>query len=143
MLLNYRMRFYIALFFCLVLTLPACNSDEDTPPGIIELHHMASLLTDVAIIDGSLNNLSQQPDTLRLHGLHLYIAVFKLHHTDSVQFKKSLQYYANRPDLLVRIYDGVNHRLSKKLDSVQKQAILPRKQITAPNIQQQHVIPPK
>jgi len=121
MLLNYRMRFYLVLFFCVSTFFISCSqNNRKIPDGIIPEHDMAELLTDVHIVDGSLYNIPQVPDSIRKHGLGLYLAVFKIHNTDSVQFKKSVKFYSTRPDILNEIYGGINTRLTKKLDSLAK-----------------------
>jgi hypothetical protein len=116
MVLNYRMRFYLVLFFCGLSFLLSCSDNKSVPGDVIKQHQMALLLTDIHLVDGTVYNLPSIPDTLAKHGLGLYLAVFKMHHTDTAEFKKSLQFYSTRPDLLVDIYTGVVDRL----DSLQK-----------------------
>jgi len=84
----------------------------------MNMHQMASLLTDIHTVDGNMANLSMQPDSLVKHGMGLYLAAFKMHHTDSAAFRRSLQYYSHHPDQLAIIYDGVGIRLKKRLDSL-------------------------
>lgn len=120
MLLNYRMRFYLILFFCVSLIFTSCKDDRKIPADIIPEHAMAELLTDIHIVDGSLYEVSQMPDTLAKHGLATYMAVFKANHTDTTQFKKSLKFYTTRPEILIEIYNGIGRRLQKKIDSLQK-----------------------
>src|ERR1700761_6072235 len=117
MVLNYRMRFYIILFFCSVCFLFSCGSGNE-PAGIIPEHEMAQILTEIHIVDGSMAMVSIQPDSLVKHGMGLYLGLFKVHHIDSVQFRKSMVYYAAHPDVLYGIYIGVNLRLQHKLDSL-------------------------
>jgi hypothetical protein len=114
------MRFYKILFFCLLLFLLGCNSEEKPPVDVLNRHHMALLLMDMHIIDGTLYNMPQQPDTLAKHGLAMYYALFKAYHTDSTQFKKSLRYYTTHPIELNLIYNGILDRLKVKADSLQK-----------------------
>jgi len=119
MVLNYRMRFYIVLFFCAGCFFMGCSENNDYPDGL-PMHQVAEILTDIHIVNGSLYNVSNQPDSVLKHGMGLYLEVFKIHHTDSATFRKSLQYYSTRPDLLDIIYTGVSTRLTKKLDSLKK-----------------------
>lgn len=114
------MRFYIILFFCLAAFFISCNTKDEIPADILNLHDMAGVLTDIHIVDGSLYSVPQQPDSMAKHGLGLYIAVFKVHHTDTAQFKKSMRYYSLHPDKLNTIYDDVIKGLTKKVDSLQK-----------------------
>ncbi len=81
---------------------------------------MVQLMVDVHIVDGSLYNIDPAPDSLYKYGVNQYIAVFKKHHTDSVQVKRSLKYYTIHPDKLETIYADVTQILQKKLDSVNK-----------------------
>ena len=115
MVLNYRMRFYLILFFCGLGFLFSCGEDKKIPGNIIPMHQMSLLLTDIHLVDGSLYNLPPIPDTLSKHGLGLYMAVFKLHHIDTTQFKESLKYYSEHTDLMNDIYAGVTARLDSTL----------------------------
>lgn len=112
--LNYRMRNYINLFFLLMLFLSACGGKK-VPPEIIQPNEMAGVLTDVHLVDGSIYSMpNQTPDTLYKYALDRYTRVFKQHQTDSVQFKKSLQYYSKHPDKLDDIYTQVVQNLEEK-----------------------------
>ncbi|RKR85537.1 uncharacterized protein DUF4296 [Mucilaginibacter gracilis] len=114
------MRFYLILFFCVGFLFTSCSDGKKIPSDVIPEHDMAELLTDIHIVDGSLYDLPQMPDTLSKHGMGLYLAVFKVHHVDTTLFKKSIKFYSTRPDLLGEIYTGITERLQKKIDSLQK-----------------------
>jgi hypothetical protein len=81
---------------------------------------MAPLLTEIHMVDGSMYNLMQTPDTLYKYGTAKYLAVFKKYHTDSVQFRKSFKYYTAHPDLLQNIYEQVSKNIKQKTDSLNK-----------------------
>jgi hypothetical protein len=119
MLLNYRMRFYLILFFCVSVFFISC-SDKKIPDDVLPIHQMAALLTDIHIVDGSLYEVPQQMDTLTKHGLGMYMAVFKMHHVDTATFKRSINYYSSQPILLNQMYVGIEQRMQKKIDSLQK-----------------------
>jgi hypothetical protein len=113
------MRYYIILFFLIPVFLLSCGKKE-APPGILKADNMVSLLTDVHLVDGSLYSVPQQPDTLYKVGLNKYLNVFKLHHTDSLQFRNSMQYYSMHPDEMEEIYTQVTQNLQNKLDTLNK-----------------------
>ncbi len=118
-LLNYRMRSYKKLFFLLPLFLLACKNKNE-PQGIISQDDMVGILVDVHIIDGSLFEMPQQPDTLYKYSINKYLNTFKSHHTDSATFRRSYAYYARKPDELLAIYDKVLPILKGKVDSLAK-----------------------
>ena len=113
------MRKYNRLFFSVLIFLVACKS-TGTPNGIIKQDQMTDLLTDIHIVDGSLYNVLQVPDTLYKYGNGKYMGVFKKYHTDSVRFKKSFKYYAANPDKLEAIYEQISKNLKQKSDSLTK-----------------------
>ncbi len=113
------MRNYIKLFFLVPVFLAACSGSK-VPPGIISQDDMAGVLTDVHIADGSLYSLSQVPDSLYKYSAGRYMAVFKKNHTDSVQFRKSMQYYTMHPDRLEDIYAVVLKNIQDKITEVNK-----------------------
>jgi hypothetical protein len=110
---------YITLFFSVTFFLFSCKGDK-TPEGLINHDRMIGLLTEVHLVDGSMYSVSQNPDSLYKYGTDRYLTLFKKFHTDSVQFKKSLQYYATQPAELQTIYEMVQEELKNKTDSLNK-----------------------
>jgi hypothetical protein len=108
---------YIILFFSVSLFLCACNGNKNAN-GIIDQHTMVGLLTEVHIVDGGLYSVAQTPDSLQKYGAAKYLSLFNKYHTDSLQFRKSLQYYTKQPTVLLAIYDEVLKNLKKKADSL-------------------------
>lgn len=110
---------YNRLFFSVLIFLAACNGGK-TPEGIIKKEQMINLLTEVHIVDGSMYNVMQLPDSLYKHGTNTYLALFKKYHTDSAQFRKSFKYYSTNPEILRAIYEQITKNLKFKTDSVNK-----------------------
>lgn len=110
---------YIALFFLVSSFLFSCKGDKKGT-GIIDHDRMTSLLTEVHLIDGRMYTMMQSQDSLNKYGTSKYDALFKRYHTDSVQFKKSLKYYALQPGELQKIYDQILENLKHKTDSLNK-----------------------
>ena len=108
---------YITLFFSVLLILSACKHGK-TSDEIIGQKEMTGLLTDIHIVDGTMYAVMPNPDSLYKYGTGKYLALFKKHNTDSVQFKKSLRYYAGQPVELLAIYDQVLKNIKTKLDSL-------------------------
>ena len=112
---------YIILFFFGLLFSTAC-SDSSAPKDVLDKPQMLSLLTDVHIIDGELYNVAQQPDSLYKFGTNKYKAVFKKHHTNDAQFRKSLEYYTRQPEVIQDIYDTLTVVVQRKIDSTNKKS---------------------
>jgi len=110
---------YNKLFFSVLIFLAACSGNK-TPNGILAQDEMANLLTDIHIIDGTMYNVMQQPDSLYKYGTDKYQMVFRKYHTDSLQFKKSFRYYASHPEKLATIYEQITLNIKQKTDSVNK-----------------------
>ena len=110
---------YNKLFFSVLILLVACSGNK-IPKGIIAQDKMTGLLTDIHIIDGTMYNVMQVPDSLYKYGIDKYQMVFRKYHTDSVQFKKSFQYYAENPEKMQAIYEQITVNIKQKSDSVNK-----------------------
>jgi hypothetical protein len=110
---------YNKLFFSVLIFLAACK-EAKTPNGIIQQARMTDLLTEIHIVDGSMYNVMQLPDTLYKYGSNKYLAMFKKYHTDSIQFKKSFKYYSSNPELMQSIYEQITKNIKTKSDSVTK-----------------------
>jgi len=111
---------YIILFFSATLILSACKHGTTDQP-IIEREQMVGLLTDLHIVDGGMYNMvSINADTLYKYGTARYLALFKRHHVDSSEFRRSLRYYAGKPVELEAMYDEILKHLADKTDSANK-----------------------
>ncbi len=111
------MRKYIILFFTISFFLLACNKYKPAKP-IIDQPHMVILLTELLIVDGSMYNVSNVPDSMYKYGFGKYQALFKKHHTDSAQFNRSFKYYTTNESELLLIMDKVQDNLKNKSDSI-------------------------
>ena len=54
---------YITLFFSAALFLCACNG-KSIPKDVLQPNAMANILTEIHIIDGTMYNVIQAPDSL-------------------------------------------------------------------------------
>ena len=110
---------YNKLFFSVLIFLIACHGNK-TPDGILDQEQMTNLLTDIHVVDGSMYNVLQIPDSLYKYGTDKYLIVFKKYHTDSIQFKKSFKYYTTNPEKLATMYEQVAKNIKQKSDSLNK-----------------------
>lgn len=90
-----------------------CSSDS-VPDKVIKRDEMIALLTDVHVADGYINSIPV--DSATKISPVLYSSILAKHHTDSVQFAKSLNWYTLHPHLLQDLYKTV----SANLDTLQK-----------------------
>ena len=113
------MRKHNILFFLALLFLGACIGN--VPAGIIKQDKMVNLMVDVHIVDGSISQIDyQEPDSVYKYGINRYLKVFKNHHTDSLQFKRSLEYYTLHSERLEEMYAEIWQILQAKSDSINK-----------------------
>jgi len=120
------MRKYIILFFSALLFLFACKWGS-TPPGILKPDDMVKVMVAVHLVDGSISIINApNGDSLYKFGAGRYQAMFKSMHTDSAQFRKSLQYYTKHPDQFETMYEQIVKILQAKDDSVNKPPPLPK-----------------
>jgi Domain of unknown function (DUF4296) len=110
---------YIILFFSVTAFLSSCIGDNNSA-GIIKHDRMINLLTEFHMLDGRLYSVAASPDSLYKYGNGRYAALFKKYHTDSVQFRKSYQYYTTQPTELQAMYLQIMKNLKQKSDSLGK-----------------------
>jgi hypothetical protein len=110
---------YNRLFFLVLLFLAACKQTS-RPGGIIDQERMTKLLTDIHVVDGSVYNMLQMPDSLYKNGTGRYLAVFEKYNTDSIQFKRSFKYYTANPEVMATMYEQIADNLKQKTDSLNK-----------------------
>jgi len=90
------------------------------PKDIIQPDKMTRLMVDMSLVDGNLLNITQAPDSLYKYGMGNYLAMFKKHHTDTLNFKRSFTYYTKNPEKLDAIFNNVIKILQAKSDSLSK-----------------------
>jgi hypothetical protein len=108
----------IVVILCLVI-LFSCRSKTAVPDGIIPVKEMTNVLWDVMMADELV--MQQYPvDTVNKRfdtSIVLYQQIAQAHNTTQQQFKKSLQFYQSRPELLQIILDSLQQRTTVPLPS--------------------------
>ena len=98
--------FAIALIFIF-----SCASKTAVPDGILPVAKMTNLMWDVMGADALVSQKYPLDSTKRFDtSVILYQQITKAHGTTQAQFKKSLQFYESRPDLLQIILDTLQKR---------------------------------
>lgn len=114
------MRKYIVLFFSSLIFMCSCKYGR-TPAGILKPDDMVKVLVEVHLVDASIVNINYpQQDSMYFYSISRYLQTFKRMRTDSAQFKRSLKFYAQRPEQLQDIYTDVVKILQDKNDSLMK-----------------------
>lgn len=99
--------------FALILFQSCTRTEGPVPKEIISPDSMVSILVDVHLAEAA-SNVSRINDVQRFSASDLYPVIFKTHHTDSVAFRKSFDYYLEHPKKLDKIYEQVINELSKR-----------------------------
>ena len=105
--------FFTTLISVLILFQSCARIDGPVPKEFIAPDSMASILVDVHLAEAAANTASVN-DLQRFSASDLYPVIFKTHHTDSIAFRKSFEYYQNHPKKLDKIYEQVINELSKR-----------------------------
>ena len=110
--MNKRLAFLLPFLF-----LYACSTKQSVPKDILPPAKMQSILWDTfrademalyyQFKDSSYARLTKREE--------LYQKIFQVHHITKDQFKRSLQFYQSRPDLLKTILDSLQKQSDKAL----------------------------
>lgn len=95
--------FLLSSFFFTI----SCNRSAES--GFLSKNEMASLLTEVHLIDGYMNSLPV--DSTRKIIESMYEEVFLKYQIDSTEFKRNLTHYLQNPVVAKEIYGIVNSKL--------------------------------
>ena len=106
------MRIVVILAVC---TLFSCSNKKEVPKEVLPVKDMTNVLWDMMLADELANKQYGYDATpVKLDtNIVLYQQVMQAHHTTQGQFKKSLQFYQSRPDLLQVIIDSLQKRAEK------------------------------
>ena len=103
----------IAGLLAILLILAGCSDKDKIPSGILPKAKMEDLLWDMIQAD-QFSALYLAKDSarinLKMEDLRLYQQVFRLHQVSRDEFRKSLRYYEDRPDLIRTVFDSLLSR---------------------------------
>lgn len=100
----------------ILLLLFSCSSQEPTsiPANILSKEKMAKLLTDVHILEASMNlNLSNEIRSVNENREETMLAVLKKDEVTREQYDESFQFYSEHPELFGEVYKLVLSNLSE------------------------------
>jgi len=96
------------------MMLGACNNRQD--PDVIDRDTYKEILKEIILANTSIQQLKKKDSSAnKLIGL-----IYKKYHVDSIQLKKTTDYYSGKPEILVEIYQEIKDEFSHKKDSLQK-----------------------
>lgn len=104
-----------AFYLFTLLLLVSCSKKEEVKPStILDAKTMTSVLAEVHFTEATIQirNLNSTDSTKKI-AYQYYKNVFDKNKTDVVTFKKSFDWYKDRPELFTVIYDSVLTRISE------------------------------
>jgi Domain of unknown function (DUF4296) len=126
-----------AVVFSLLLGLISCTARHSLPSDIIPIDSMENVMRDVVqadqfaqvyLLKDSLLKDSLKKRNVKVETLQLYDEVFRIHRVSRESFKKSMEFYAARPDLTKIILDTLSARgLRDKSFSYRRMITIPKK----------------
>ena len=95
-----------------LLFLLACGEKTNVPKDVLAVPQMTDVLWDMMLADELVaNNLPIDTGSVRFDtSIVIYSQIAEAHNTTQAQFKKSLNFYKTRPDLMKVILDTLNNR---------------------------------
>lgn len=101
------------IFFAfVVLFIFSCSNSKQPPTDIIPRDTLISVIVDMHIADVILLNPNVQSKISDISSNKLYQTVLNKYNITRERFNKSMDYYANNPEVLDSIYDIVIERLN-------------------------------
>lgn len=96
------------IFALIVLfSILSCNPDKDVPKGILPPGKMQHIMWDMLQVDGlasySFDTMMRKP----AKRMELYSTVLNTHKISKETFRKNIQFYESRPDLLKIVLDSL------------------------------------
>ena len=109
-----RKYFFLVVFVVVVI---ACNhkpAEQLSDKDVIAKDEMIQLLADMHLADAAVQDLKINQDSSKVLYQKYYAQIFEKHKTNTKQFKKSLQYYTQHPEVMDQMYMKVIENLSIK-----------------------------
>ena len=95
---------------CIFLLYAGCSEKDKIPSGVIGREEMEKILWDMMLADQYAANYIIKDSAkvnVKMETLKLYEEVFRLHKVSRDEFRKSFQFYQERPDITRVIFDSL------------------------------------
>jgi hypothetical protein len=103
---------YAILFLVLMLVFSCkSGSEEAKPAGLLSEEKMAEVLTDVRLLEGAYAGDFQRVDTSEYAIGAYYEQLFTKHQLTRASFLENYTYYANHPEMMMRVETEVSRKL--------------------------------
>jgi len=104
-----------SLSFILCLILIGCgNQQKETPQDILSENIFINLLKDIHLAEAKFElHKTKGMDNAKNELAHNYKTIYKIHEVSPDDFDKTLDYYAQHPEQLEKIYTRVLEQLRK------------------------------
>ena len=114
------MKIYLLIVTCLLFS--CSNSKEKTKKNILPKAVFTNVLKDIHLAKAKFEiqkneNLEKSKNELS----NSYFNIYKNYHISEEDFKKTLNYYAEKPEKLEKIYTNILHQLTKQKSTVDQQ----------------------
>jgi hypothetical protein len=111
---------YLFSVFVFSIVLISCNQQQSIPKNVLPPSKMKAVLWDLLRADEVVNFYMVKDSAFRTlkKRTDLYQTVFTIHNISKAEFKNSLRFYEDHPEILKPIVDSMESRtdsLSKKL----------------------------
>lgn len=108
----------VVVIFCLAILTSCSKSAIKIPDDVIHKDSMMFIMMDIHIAEAGVKTLNA--DSVAINNKTYYEFIFKNHHVSEEQFRKSLTFYTDNPELLQEIYTKMTEEMSKKETEVFK-----------------------
>jgi hypothetical protein len=99
----------LRIAFIAVILLFSCQPKKQT--DILSMDKMSAIITDIQLADAAYK-MGMLPEKYTNRPEKYYLEIISYHQTDTAQYNRSWQYYAENPILLKRIYQKVEKNIS-------------------------------
>ena len=110
----------IALIIPLFLLI-GCDRKEEMPEGLLDRETFTQVLTEAQVIEARVNQELVIEKRSAIAKDRYYEEIFERYNTDEEQFKRTFEFYSERPEELRAIYEEVLTELSRRKDLVPAQ----------------------
>jgi len=111
--------FLITLLPYFLISFSACKKKSvEIPADVLKKNEMIAILTDVQIAEAAITLHTTTGSNGADFTASYYKYIFNKHKITAVKYKRSMDWYAQHPELLDKVYEEVINQLSKKQSEV-------------------------
>ena len=112
------MRLWAGILIALLMACSSAESEEQAPADLISMDSFSEIMVDVQLLEATFNQKFWREDDPNRKKAEFYQQIFEKHGVSKEHFELSYEYYSQRPEEMMLVYEYVINELSQREEKI-------------------------